>query len=103
MQINISGHHVDVTEAMKEYVHKRLNRIVAHYDNINNIQITLSIEKMVQRAEANLHFNNVDIIASAEHADMYAAIDLLADKLNRQLTKQKEKKLGRNGKNQNIL
>ena len=103
MQVNISGHHVEVTEAMREYVRKKLNRITMHYDNINNIQITLSIEKMVQRAEVNLHFNSADIVASAEHTDMYAAIDLLMDKLHRQLTKNKGKKLSRNAKNQNIL
>lgn len=103
MQVNISGHHVEVTPPMKQYVQKKLKRITEHYDSITNIQITLSIEKMVQRAEINLHVSSADVVASAEHEDMYAAIDLLMDKLQRQLNKLKGKKLNRNTKNQNML
>ncbi|MDE1460625.1 ribosome hibernation-promoting factor, HPF/YfiA family [Spartinivicinus poritis] len=95
MQVNISGHHVEVTDALRQYVIKKLDRIENHYDSITNVQITLSVEKLRQKAEANLHVRGADIAATAESEDMYAAIDLLSDKLGRQLSKHKEKTLDR--------
>jgi len=93
MQVNISGHHVELTDAIREYVLKKLNKLAGHYDNITNAQITLSVEKLRQKAEALLHISGAEVVASSENEDMYAAIDLLIDKLNRQLSKHKEKKL----------
>ncbi|WP_066017423.1 ribosome hibernation-promoting factor, HPF/YfiA family [Endozoicomonas atrinae] len=95
MQVNISGHHVEVTEALHDYVIKKLERLASHFDHITNVQVTLSVEKLAQKAEAVLHTRGAEINATAEHEDMYAAIDLLSDKLDRQLVKQKEKALNR--------
>ncbi|MCL6415226.1 ribosome-associated translation inhibitor RaiA [Aestuariirhabdus sp. Z084] len=95
MQINISGHHVDVTEALREYVATKVDRLERHFDTITSVNVTLSIEKEGQKAEANLHVRGADIHATAVHDDMYAAIDMLADKLDRQLMKHKEKNLSR--------
>lgn len=95
MQVNISGHHVELTSALRDYVSKKLDKLVGHYDHITNVQITLSVEKMRQCAEATFHISGANVVASAEHEDMYAAIDLLTDKLDRQLVKHKEKKLNR--------
>ncbi len=95
MQVNISGHHVELTSALRDYVAKKLTKLTGHYDHITNVQVTLSVEKMRQKAEATLHISGASVVASAEHEDMYAAIDLLTDKLDRQLVKHKEKKLNR--------
>jgi putative sigma-54 modulation protein len=94
MQINISGHHVEVTPALKEYVLSKLERLQRHFDQITNTEVTLVVEKMVQKAEATVHVSGADIFANAESEDMYTAIDLLADKLDRQLIKYKEKHRG---------
>lgn len=95
MQVNISGHHVEVTEPLREYVTKKLNKLAEHCDSITSIQVTLSVEKVRQLAEAKLHMRGADIAASARHEDMYAAIDLMADKLDRQILKHKEKNIDR--------
>jgi len=94
MQINVSGHHVEVTEPLREYVFSKLDRLQRHFDQITNVEVTLIVEKLVQKAEANVHVSGADIFANAESEDMYAAIDLLADKLDRQLIKHKEKHRG---------
>ena len=95
MQVNISGHHVEVTEALHDYVVKKLERLESHFDHITNVQVTLSVEKKAHKAEATLHTRGADINGTAEHDDMYAAIDSLSDKLDRQLVKHKEKNLSR--------
>lgn len=95
MQVNISGHHVEVTEALRDYVTKRFERLGAHFDHITNAQVTLSIEKQVMKAEAILHTRGAEINATSEDPDMYAAIDGLSDKLDRQLNKKKGKNLDR--------
>ena len=95
MQLNISGHHVDVTEAMRNYAEEKIQRLQRHFDQITNTQVTLIVEKMVQKAEATIHISGADIFAASESEDMYAAIDALADKLDRQLIKHKEKSRGR--------
>ena len=93
MQVNISGHHVEVTEALHNYITKKLERLGAHFDRITSVQVVLSVEKLVQKVEATLRMRGAEVNATAEHEDMYAAIDLLADKLDRQLVKHKEKNL----------
>ncbi|MDO6681987.1 MULTISPECIES: ribosome hibernation-promoting factor, HPF/YfiA family [unclassified Oceanobacter] len=95
MSINISGHHVEVTEAMEAYVKEKLVRLERHVDPITSGQITLTLEKGRQQAEATLHASGADFHATSTHDDMYAAIDLLADKLDRQLLKHKEKLIAR--------
>ena len=94
MQINISGHHVEVTEPLREYVLSKFERLQRHFDQITKSDVTLIVEKLVQKAEANVHVSGADIFANAESEDMYAAIDMLVDKLDRQLIKHKEKHRG---------
>ena len=91
MQINISGHHVELTPALRDYVVNKLSKLERHFDNITNTQVTLTIEKQRQKAEATVHVSGADLFAQSEHEDMYAAIDLLTDKLDRQVIKHKEK------------
>ena len=95
MQLNVSGHHVEVTDPLRSYVESKFERLQRHFDNITNTQVTLIVEKMVQKAEATMHISGADLFAQAESEDMYAAIDMLADKLDRQLIKHKEKARGR--------
>jgi putative sigma-54 modulation protein len=95
MQLNVSGHHVEVTPPMREYVQSKFERLQRHYDQISNTEVTLIVEKLKQKAEASVHISGADIFAAAESDDMYAAIDALADKLDRQLIKHKEKNRGR--------
>ena len=91
MQINISGHHVEVTSALRDYVTNKFERLTRHSDQITNSQVVLTVEKDRQRADATVHVAGADLVASAESEDMYAAIDGMADKLDRQLIKHKEK------------
>lgn len=95
MQLNISGHHVELTESLKDYVSSKLEKLERHFDHISNVQVTLSVEKQRQKAEATLHISGADIHATAEQPDMYAAIDMLIDKLDRQILKHKEKQVDR--------
>ena len=91
MRLNLKGHHVEVTPAMRSYVEKKLERIVRHFDQLIDINCVFSVEKLVQRVEATLHVSGHDIHADAKDENMYAAIDALADKLDRLVTKHKEK------------
>ncbi len=95
MQISISGHHVEVTDSMKDYVSEKLEKLGRHTDDIVSINAILSVEKSRQKAEATIHVKGADLFANAESADMYAAIDALADKLDRQVLKHKEKTISR--------
>ena len=92
MQIRLSGHHVDVTPALKDYVSNKLERLLRHFDNVTNAHVVLSVEKLRQRAEATIHLAGGNLFAEAEDEDMYAAIDALADKLDRQIKRHKEKR-----------
>ena len=94
MQVNVSGHHVEVTVPLREYVENKFERLQRHFDQITNTEVTLIVEKLIQKAEATIHISGADIFAAAESEDMYAAIDSLADKLDRQLIKHKEKSRG---------
>lgn len=91
MQINITGHHVELTEPMNDYVHSKLAKLERHFDHITNVQVTLSVEKQRQRAEADVHIAGGQIFATSEQQNMYAAIDDMTDKLDRQVIKHKEK------------
>ncbi len=95
MQINISGHHLEVTPALREYIEEKFSRLERHFDRIINVQVILQVEKLKQKIEASLHVAGHEVVANAEHDDMYAAIDLLVDKLDRQLIKYKEKQVER--------
>jgi putative sigma-54 modulation protein len=91
MQINLTGHHVEVTPALRSYVENKLERVERHFDNMTNVHVILSVEKGRQIAEATIHVNRGKIFADDKHEDMYAAIDGLIDKLDRQIKKHKEK------------
>jgi putative sigma-54 modulation protein len=95
MQINVSGHHLEITTPLREYVENKFSRLQRHFDNITNTDVILSVEKLVQKAEATVHVSGADLFATADDSDMYAAIDSLTDKLDRQLIKHKEKTVGR--------
>lgn len=95
MQLTVSGHHVEVSDALREYVEGKFERLQRHFDGITIAEVTLIVEKLVQKAEANVHVAGADIFAAAESDDMYAAIDALVDKLDRQLIKHKQKTRGR--------
>lgn len=96
MQINLSGHHVDITTPLREYVLNKFDRLERHFDNITNVGVTLTVEKQSQKAEASVHVSGADLFANAENDNMYAAIDGLVDKLDRQIIKHKEKHAGKN-------
>ncbi|MDN6319918.1 MAG: ribosome hibernation promoting factor [Marinobacter sp.] len=95
MQLNISGHHVELTPALKDYVSEKFERLQRHFDHISNCQVTLEVDKVRQIADATLHVVGGEIHAKAENEDMYAAIDGLVDKLDRQILKHKEKSVDR--------
>lgn len=90
MQLNITGHNVEITPAMRDFVTAKFSKLEQFFDRINQFTLCCA-EKVTQIADANLHVNGGEIHASAEGQDMYAAIDGLIDKLARQLTKHKDK------------
>ena len=104
MQINLTGHHMDITPAIRSFVDEKFERLERHFDHITNIHVILTVEKERQKAEATIHVNRGNIFAEAQSEDMYAAIDMLIDKLDRQVIKHKEKlsnhKSGGRAKNQ---
>ena len=91
MQINLTGHHVDITPPLRDYVNSKLERLERHFDHVTNIHVVLSVEKLRHKAEATLHVSGGNLFADAVQEDMYAAIDSLVDKLDRQVKKYKEK------------
>ena len=92
MQIHVSGHQVDVTPALREYVVNKFERLARHFDHLVEINVILCIEKLLHKAEANVVMARKKVVhADTSALDMYAAIDLLADKLDRQVRKHKEK------------
>ena len=91
MQLNITGHHVEVTDSLKAYVEEKLERLEKHFDHVNNVHVILSVEKERQKSEATVHVNGAQLFAESTHEDMYASIDSMVDKLDRQIKKHKEK------------
>jgi len=91
MQLTVSGHHIDITDALRQHVSDKFQKLQRHIDHITNIEVTLTVEKEIHKAEANLHISGANIFASSESNDMYSGIDNLADKLDRQIIKHKEK------------
>ncbi len=95
MQLNITGHQLDITEAIRAYVTGKLEKLERHFDHITNVHVILSVDKVVHRAEAAVHVARGEVFAEAESEDMYAAIDQLIDKLDRQILRHKEKLVDR--------
>lgn len=95
MQINVSGHHLEVTDSIRNYTLEKFERIERHFEHITNIHVILELEKKAQKAEATVHIKGGELFADATHDDLYAAIDALVDKLDRQILKHKEKNIDR--------
>ena len=95
MNLNLTGNHVEVTPAMREYVVSKISKITRHFDHVIDVSVILSVEKHKQKAEANVHVRGKDSFVEADGADMYASIDSLVDKLDRQILKYKEKNMER--------
>lgn len=91
MQININGHHIEVTDALRDYVNTRLEKLERHFEQVSKIDVILSVEKLRQKAEATISVNGNNLFATADDLDMYTAIDALTDKLDRQILKRKGK------------
>ena len=91
MQLNVTGHHVDVTTSLKGYVERKLDRIVRHSDYVIDVHCILTVEKLRHKAEARVALSGATVYADATEPNMYAAIDALADKLDRRVKKHKEK------------
>ncbi len=91
MQVSLSGHHVEITESMRNYVHEKVEKLERHFDTALDIHIVLTVEKLRHKAEATLHVSGSNLHADDVQEDMYAAIDGLIDKLDRQGKKHKEK------------
>lgn len=91
MNLQISGHHIEVTPALHEYVTTKLERVTRHFDNVIGVNVILSVDKLKQKAEVTLHLRGKDVYVESEDADLYASIDALVDKLDRQVQKYKQK------------
>ena len=91
MQINLTGHHVEITDSLRNYVDTKFSKLERHFDHISNVHVILNVEKLSQKAEATMHLSGAEVFASSENSDMYAAIDSMVDKLDRQVLKHKEK------------
>ena len=94
MQLTISGHHLEITAPIRDYVTNKLSKLERHYEQITSTSVILSVDKLSQKAEATVHVSGGELFADAQHADLYVAIDALTDKLDRQLIKYKEKHRG---------
>ncbi len=95
MNLTLTGNHVEITSAMRDYVTSKINKITRHFDHVIDVSVILSVEKHKQKAEANVHVKGKDIFVEADGDNMYASIDSLIDKLDRQILKHKEKNLVR--------
>ena len=92
MNLSVSGHHLDVTAAIRSYVEAKIARVTRHFDHVIDAHVILTVDKLRQKAEATLHVRGKDLHCECEEADLYAAIDLLADKLDRQVLRYKDKR-----------
>ena len=95
MNLKLTGNHVEITDAMRDYVTSKISKITRHFDHVIDVSVILSVEKLKQKAEANVHIRGKDIFVETDSEDMYASIESLVDKLDRQILKHKEKNLER--------
>lgn len=91
MQLTLTGHHVDITESLRAYVQEKFSRLERHFDQVLDVHVILTVEKLRHKAEASLHVSGNKIYADAVEEDMYVALDGLIDKIDRQVVKHKEK------------
>ncbi|MDQ3268544.1 MAG: ribosome-associated translation inhibitor RaiA [Pseudomonadota bacterium] len=95
MNLNLSGHHLEITPAIREHVVSKLSKIERHFDNMIDVNVILSVEKLKQKAEANVHLSGKTIFVESDDTNLYVAIDNLIEKLDRQIIKHKEKQAAR--------
>ena len=91
MNLNLSGHHLEITPAIRERVLTKFDKVRRHFDQVIDVNIILSVDKLKQKAEANVHLSGKTIFVECDDANLYVAIDNLVDKLDRQIIKHKEK------------
>jgi putative sigma-54 modulation protein len=91
MNLTLTGNHLEITPAIRDYTVAKLDRVTRHFDHVIDVNVVMSVDKLRHKVEANLHTRGKDIHVEAIESDMYAAIDALADKLDRQVLKHKEK------------
>lgn len=95
MNVTFTGRHMDVTDALRQYASEKLDRLYRHYDKITNVHVIFGVDKLTQKAEATLHVPRGGMIhAQSESEDMYTSIDELFEKLERQVSKHREKENG---------
>ncbi len=90
MNLHLTGHHLEITPAIRDYVVSKLDRVTRHFDHVIDVNVVLTVDKLQRKVEANVHVRGKDIHVESIDDDMYAAIDALADKLDRQVVKHKE-------------
>ena len=93
MNLHVTGHHLEITPAIRAYVVNKLERVSRHFDHVIDVSVIMSVEKLQQKVEATVHLRGKDIFCESSAPDMYAAIDGLIDKLDRNIIKHKEKNL----------
>ncbi len=91
MQVIVTGHHLEITDSLKAHVNSKFEKLARHFDNVTDVHVILSIEKLMQKAEATVHINGAKLFAEDHQEDMYSAIDDMVTKLDRQIAKHKEK------------
>lgn len=94
MNLHITGHHVQITPAIRDYISLKMERVTKHFDHVIDVNVIMSVAKLRQKVEATVHVRGRDIHCESIEEDMYAAIDTLIDKLDRTILKHKEKNLG---------
>lgn len=91
MQVSVTGHHVEVTDSLRVHVEEKIAKLKRHFDNVTDVHVILTVEKLEQKAEATVHISGAKLFADDSQSDMYQAIDNMVDKLDRQIIKHKEK------------
>jgi len=91
MQLNLSGHHLDITSSIRQHTSDKLTKIKHHFDNVMNVNMILEVQKYLQKSESTIHVSGADLFAKAQSSDMYVSIDQLINKLDSQIIKHKEK------------
>ena len=103
MQISVSGHHVQITEAIEQYIRKKLRRLEKHYQPIINSQVILTVDKNIQKAETRIHISGAEVFAEAESNNLYTSIDKMVKKLDRKMIEMKRKLITKRHQTATIL
>lgn len=98
MQLSVTGHHIEITESLRDYVGTKFARLERHFDQMTDIHCVLTVEKLQHKAEATIYVGGGSLHADSIEPNMYAAIDILVDKLDRQVKKHKEKRTDHHAK-----